>query len=66
AGMVTGYLAEWLPALTLFFICLPNLIFLSLGAFLLYLKQREAEFSFMGLSRLITLVKNRYSLISPS
>ncbi len=46
SGMVSEYLAEWQPPLALFFFCLPNLLFLLLGAVLLYMKQREIEFSF--------------------
>ena len=65
-GMVTEYLAEWQPSLVLFFFCLPNLIFLSLGAFLLYMKQREAELSFGSLNKIVTLVKNCCSLLRPS
>ena len=61
-GMVTEYLAEWQPSLSLFFFCLPNLIFLSLGAFLLYLKQREIELSFGVWNKIVGLVKNRCSL----
>ncbi|MEA3333499.1 MAG: LPS export ABC transporter permease LptF [Pseudomonadota bacterium] len=65
-GMVAEYLAEWLPSLALFFFCLPNLIFLSLGAFLLHLKQREVEFSFGAWNKIVGLVKKSCSSIRPS
>ncbi len=50
-GLASEYLAAWLPVLALFFFCLPNLVFFALGAFLLYLKQWEAEIRF-GFARL--------------
>ncbi len=59
-GLVSEYLAAWLPAAAIFFFCLPNLIFFSLGSFLLFLKQRESEFTFgfdqvsAGLKKLFT------------
>jgi len=56
SGLVTEYLAEWLPSMALLFFCLPNLIFFSLGCFLLYLKQQESEFS-LGLDWLVTELK---------
>ena len=66
SGMVTEYLAEWLPSLARLFFCLPNLLFLSLGAFLLTLKQREVELSFGVWNKIVTLVKSLYSLHRPS
>ena len=58
-GMVAEYLAEWQPSLVLFFFCLPNLIFLLLGAFLLTMKQREVELSFEAWRRIFALFKKR-------
>ena len=63
-GMVTEYLAEWQPSLSLFFFWLPNLIFLLLGILLLTMKQREVELSFVESgNRTFTMVKDRCSLI---
>ncbi|MCK5679536.1 LPS export ABC transporter permease LptF [bacterium] len=45
-ALVAEYLAEWQPGLGLLFFCLPNILFLSLGAFLLSLKQREVVVTF--------------------
>jgi len=61
SGLVTEYLAEWLPSAALFFFCLPNLVFFALGAVLLYLKQQEAEVN-PGLDPLLAGVKK---LLSP-
>ena len=66
SGMITEYLAEWQPSLGLFFFCLPNLIFLLLGAFLLRMKQRETEFSFGVWKKIFTIVKSRCSHIFSS
>ena len=59
SGMVSEYLAEWQPPLAIFFFCLPNLIFILLGAFLLSMKQREVEFSFGAWNRFFVLFKKR-------
>ncbi len=66
SGMVSEYLAEWQPSLAIFFFCLPNLIFLLLGAFLLSMKQREVEFPFGSWSRILTVVKIRCSFLFSS
>ena len=65
-GMVSEYLAEWQPSLILLFFWLPNLIFLLLGALLLSMKQLEVELSFGVCEKIITIVKDRYSLIVSS
>ncbi len=63
-GMVSEYLAEWQPSLSLFFFWLPNLIFLLLGILLLTMKQREVELSFVESgNRTFTMLKDRCSLI---
>lgn len=65
-GMVTEYLAEWQPSLTLFFFCLPNLIFISLGVFLLHMKQREVELSFEVWKRILHSRSRRKEIVLPS
>ena len=62
SGMVSEYLAEWQSSLALFFFCLPNLVFLLLGAFLFYMKQREIELSFAVGNRFLIKLKKRYSI----
>ena len=63
SGMVAEYMADWKPSLAIFFFCLPNLIFLLLGAFLLHMKQREIEFSFGAWNRIFDLLKKCYFFI---
>ncbi|MBN2808445.1 MAG: LptF/LptG family permease [Deltaproteobacteria bacterium] len=54
-GMVTEFLAEWQPSLALLFFSLPNLIFILLGALLLFLKQHEIEFSWLSITSFAAL-----------
>ncbi len=65
SGMVSEYLAEWQPPLAIFFFCLPNLVFIIVGAFLLSIKQREVELSFVAGSRFFTMAKSATSFFSP-
>ncbi len=57
SGMLSEYLAEWQASLALFFFCVPNLIFLLLGVFLLHMKQREFEFSFGAWQKLLRVFR---------
>lgn len=56
-GMVAEYLVEIKPSMAIFFMALPPLIFIVLGAWLLTMKQNETELSFAFWQRVVALVK---------
>ena len=56
-GMVAEYLVEIKPSMAIFFMSLPPLIFILLGAWLLTMKQNETEISFPFWSKAVALVK---------
>lgn len=56
-GMVAEYLVEVASSMAIFFMLLPPLVFILLGAWLLTMKQRETELSFSIWKRVIAVVK---------
>jgi lipopolysaccharide export system permease protein len=58
-GMVAEYLVELNSSMAIFFMALPPLIFILLGAWLLTMKQKETELSFAIWRRVAAFVKKR-------
>ncbi len=57
-NLITEYMVEWKPSLAFIFILLPNLIFISLGIFLMAVKQNDIELSMIPRWRIKTTPKD--------